>query len=146
MKRILILNGPNLNMLGTREPGIYGKLSLAEIEEQLRARAKGRAELEFFQTNHEGELVDKLQQTINRIDAVVFNPGAYTHTSVALRDAISAITPLPVIEVHISNVYARDESFRHKSLLAPVCTGQISGFGAQSYLLGLEAALLLLRA
>lgn len=141
MKRILILNGPNLNMLGKREPTIYGKLSLTEIEKQLLARASGRAELEFFQSNHEGELVDRLQQTINQSDAVVFNPGAYTHTSVALRDAISAIAPLPVIEVHISNVYARSESFRHKSLLAPVCMGQISGFGAQSYLLGLEAAL-----
>ncbi len=127
-------------MLGTREPEIYGKTSLADIEEALRSlAAELPCALEFFQSNSEGALIDRLQQAHKSAAGVVFNPGAYSHTSVALRDAISSITPLPVIEVHLSNVYARPETFRHKSLLAPVCAGQISGFGPESYILALRA-------
>ena len=144
MKPILILNGPNLNMLGKRQPEVYGKLSLADIEKLLRARAKAlKCKVEFFQSNIEGELIEKLHGALGRVHAVIFNPGGYTHTSVALRDAVLAIAPTPVIEVHISNVYARPDKFRHHSLLAPVCVGQISGFGAQGYVLALEAAVAL---
>jgi 3-dehydroquinate dehydratase II len=140
MKKILVLNGPNLNMLGIREPMVYGKTTLADITKLLRARAKElRVELEFFQSNSEGALIDRLHAARMKVAAVIFNPGAYTHTSVALRDAISSIAPVPVVEVHLSNVYARPEEFRHKSLTAPACVGQISGFGPQSYLLALEA-------
>ncbi len=146
MKPILILNGPNLNMLGRREPGVYGTASLADVE----ASAKERAAhlgfgTEFFQSNCEGALIDRLHLAADAASAVVFNPGGYTHTSVALRDAISSIAPVPVIEVHLSNVYARPDAFRHKSLLAPVCAGQISGFGPQGYLLAIEAAAELVR-
>lgn len=141
MKRILVLNGPNLNMLGKREPGHYGRATLADIAQMLCDRAKTLGcELEFFQSNCEGALIDRLHEAFGKADAVIFNPGGYTHTSVALRDAVSAIAPIPVIEVHLSNVYARPDEFRHRSLIAPVCVGQISGFGAQSYLLALEAA------
>ena len=149
MTKILVLHGPNLNLLGTREPEIYGALTLAEIEERLKEAAfdlspnpspggKGEAvEIYSIQSNHEGALIDALQEAANKADGVIFNPAGYTHTSVALRDAVAAIG-IPVIEVHLSNVYAREE-FRQKSLLSAVCAGKISGFGWISYKLALEA-------
>lgn len=137
--RILFLNGPNLNLLGDREPNVYGSVTLADIEAKVRLRAKELgAEIEFRQTNLEGELVTWIQQAKKQFDAVVLNAAAYTHTSVALRDAIAAVG-IPTIEVHLSNIHAREE-FRHKSLIAPVCRGQIVGFGGYSYVLAIEAA------
>lgn len=140
--RILFLNGPNLNLLGTREPGIYGTLTLAEIEAQVRQLAASlEVEIDFRQSNHEGELVTWIQEASGAAQAIVLNAAAYTHTSVALRDALTA-TGIPALEIHLSNTHAR-ESFRHRSLLAPVCRGVIAGFGVNSYLLGLRAAITL---
>ena len=135
---ILVLHGPNLNLLGQREPGIYGTLTLVEINRQLKEDAvRLHAEISCTQSNHEGVLVDAIHEALGRHQGILMNPGAYTHTSVALRDAIAAIN-LPTVEVHLSNIYRR-EDFRHHSYIAPVAVGQISGFGAQSYLLGLQA-------
>jgi len=140
MIRILFLNGPNLNLLGKREPEVYGRTTLADIEAKVRERAKkAGVEVDFRQTNLEGELVGWIQQAKGQFDVIVLNAAAYTHTSIALRDAISAVE-VPTIEVHLSNIHAREE-FRHKSLIAPVCRGQITGFGSNSYVLAVEAAL-----
>jgi 3-dehydroquinate dehydratase-2 len=137
--RVLFLNGPNLNLLGQREPAVYGKTTLADIEARVRGRANSlKATIDFRQSNDEGELVTWIQQAKNQFDAIVLNAAAYTHTSVALRDAISAIG-IPTIEIHLSNIHAREE-FRHHSVIAAVCKGQIAGFGPDSYVLGLEAA------
>ncbi|HUN22448.1 MAG TPA: type II 3-dehydroquinate dehydratase [Anaerolineales bacterium] len=137
--KILVLHGPNLNLLGTREPGIYGTLTLAEINQRLHTLANtlGVTELRTQQSNHEGMLVDAFHDARNWANGVLINPGAYTHTSIALRDAISAVG-LPVVEAHLSNVYAR-EAFRHHSMLAGVCVGSLCGFGYNSYALGLQA-------
>lgn len=137
--KILFLNGPNLNLLGTRQPEIYGRTTLADIESMVRERAvRFGVEVEFRQSNHEGELVTWIQQARGQVEVIVLNAAAYTHTSVALRDAITAVE-IPTVEIHLSNVYAREE-FRHHSLITAVCRGQISGFGANSYVLALEAA------
>lgn len=138
--KFLIINGPNLNMLGKREPEVYGTNSLAMLEEQLKKFGeKYNLQLEFLQSNHEGVIIDALHQADGKYDAVILNAGAFTHYSIAIRDAISAIK-VPVIEVHLSNIYAREE-FRHKSVLAAVTAGQISGFGFHSYILALHGAM-----
>ena len=138
--KILVIHGPNLQLLGTRRPAVYGTADLATINRELRAVAAERgAALTIVQSNHEGEIVELIGGAKTRYDALVINPAAYTHTSVAIRDAIEAVG-LPAIEVHLSNIYAR-EPFRHQSLIAPVCRGQVCGFGPLSYRLGLEAAL-----
>jgi len=140
--RVLVLHGPNLNLLGTREPAIYGTATLDDIHAELTLVAKARgAELEFFQSNHEGALIDRIQEAPSWADAILINPAGLTHTSVVLRDALAA-TGLPVVEVHLSNVFAR-EPFRHHSYVSPIARGVVAGFGPASYRLGLEALLAL---
>lgn len=135
--RVLVLNGPNLNLLGTRKPEIYGTTTLADIERMMRKRAAELGiEMDFMQTNYEGELVEAIQKAKGKYQYLILNAAAYTHTSVAIRDAIEAVE-LPAVEIHLSNIHAREE-FRHHSLIAPVCVGQICGFGAKSYLLALQ--------
>lgn len=137
---VLVLNGPNLNLLGTREPEIYGHTTLADINAWLEKRAnEADVAIEFYQSNHEGALVDKIQEARGNVDYIIFNAGAYTHYSIALRDAIAGVE-IPTIEVHLSNIHKREE-FRHTSVLAPVCLGQISGLGAFSYMAALEAVI-----
>lgn len=140
MKKILVIHGPNLNLLGKREPGVYGKVTIDQINGKLKEIAgKNKISLEIFQSNHEGEIVDKIGKSKKTCAALLINPAAYTHTSVAIRDAILA-TDIPTVEVHLSNIYSR-EDFRRNSLIAPVAKGQISGFGMDSYIYGIEAAI-----
>nr|WP_277998247.1 type II 3-dehydroquinate dehydratase [Zhaonella formicivorans] len=142
--KFLIINGPNLNMLGKREPGIYGSQSLSELEAELKKYGQQhQVELDFLQSNHEGVIIEALHQAEGRYNCIILNAGAFTHYSFAIRDAISAIR-VPVIEVHLSNIYAREE-FRHKSVLAPVTAGQISGFGTLSYILAIQGAIAMSR-
>lgn len=138
--KILVIHGPNLSLLGEREVNVYGKLTLDEINAKLQALAKTEgAELEIFQLDSEGEIVEKIGAARKSFQAILINPGAYTHYSIAIRDAVASIE-IPTVEVHLSNIYAREE-FRQKSVIAPVAAGQISGFGLNSYLLGLRAAI-----
>ena len=140
MKKILVIHGPNLNLLGTREVDVYGSTTIDDINKDLIKAAKAKkVALDIMQSNHEGDIVEKIGSAKGKFDAILINPAAYTHTSVAIRDAISAVN-IPTVEVHLSNIYAREE-FRHTSLIAPVAKGQVSGFGKDSYLLGLDAAI-----
>jgi 3-dehydroquinate dehydratase II len=142
--RVLVIHGPNLQLLGRREVEVYGKLSLEEIDRRLEEEAEAvGAELTVVQSNHEGEIVDLIGSSPERVDAIVINPAAYTHTSVAIRDALAAV-PIPAVEVHISNIHRR-EDFRRRSLIAPAAAGQVTGFGPASYRLGLRAAVGLVR-
>lgn len=142
MKKVLMINGPNLNLLSIREKDIYGTETLEDIARKTNAEAlKHNIDLNFIQTNHEGEIIDKIHQAIGSIDVIIINPGAYTHYSIAIRDAIKAVQ-IPTIEIHLSNIYGREE-FRSKSVIAPVCVGQISGFGSNSYILAIQAAALI---
>ena len=139
MRKILVIHGPNLNLLGSREVDVYGSVTINDINKDLKRFAKAKkVALEIVQSNHEGDIVGKIGSAPGKFDAILINPAAYTHTSVAIRDAISAVS-IPTVEVHLSNIYAREE-FRHTSLIAPVAKGQVSGFGKMSYILGLEAA------
>jgi len=143
MKKILVIHGPNLDLLGKREPEVYGKITLAKINQELEKIAKAKkVSLKIVQSNHEGEIVDLIGKNKEKFDALLINPAAYTHTSVAIRDAIAACG-IPAVEVHLSNIYSREE-FRHISLIAPIASGQISGFGINSYILGLQAAISLI--
>lgn len=144
MEKILVIHGPNLNMLGKRETGIYGKMTIKDINESLKSLAKELGvEVTVFQSNSEGTLIDRIHEASGAYEAIVINPAGYTHTSVALRDAIAAVD-IPTVEVHISNIYKREE-FRHHSFISPVAAGQIAGFGLNSYLLGLRAAVEIVR-
>jgi len=138
MPTIAIINGPNLNLLGRREPGVYGAMTLDDINSRIQEQFP-ELQFEYFQSNHEGDLIDYIHGAWSRADGIVLNAGAFTHYSIALRDALAAID-IPAVEVHLSNVHAR-ESFRHHSVIAPVCLGQIAGFGWQSYVLGVYAIL-----
>lgn len=138
MREILVINGPNLNLLGTREKDIYGSETLEYIEEKVKEEGKRLGlKVDFVQTNQEGEIIDFIHQARGKYYAIIINPGAYTHYSIAIRDAIKAVE-IPVVEIHLSNIYGREE-FRSKSVIAPVCIGQISGFGMGSYILALQA-------
>ena len=142
--KILVIHGPNLNMLGTREPDIYGHQTLEEINTALKAQADSLGfQIETFQSNHEGDIVDKIQQAHDSFDGIIINPAAYTHTSIAIRDALSLLN-VPVVEIHISNIYRR-EPFRHTSMMSAIVTAQISGFGAHGYMLALEGLAQLLK-
>jgi 3-dehydroquinate dehydratase-2 len=143
MKKILVIHGPNLNLLGQREPDIYGKVTIDDINDELKEMARTKkVALEIVQSNHEGEIVELIGKSAGKFAAILINPAAYTHTSVAIRDAISSVK-IPAVEVHLSNIYAR-EDFRRTSLISPVAKGQICGFGKMSYILGLEAAISLI--
>ena len=142
MKRILVINGPNLNLLGIREKSVYGNETLESISLMMTEEAKNlNIQLNFVQSNHEGEIIDRIHDARGNFDAIIINPGAYTHYSIAIRDAVKAVE-IPTIEVHLSNIHAREE-FRSKSVIAPVCIGQISGLGSIGYMLALKAAAML---